>query len=153
MIRTKLFATAAVLGLSLVAADKSHAQWSVSINPVIGASDRYITGGYWDPVLGRYVLQSDQQVVHASATDPYRNDVLPGSMRYLDYYERDWAGRLVHVTGWQWLSINGVPHSTLTRTVNQYGGYVVGYTPGGFFSGPVIQQQTTTHYYKMAKAK
>jgi hypothetical protein len=153
MIRTRLFAAVAASALSLLITNKSHGQWSVSFNPVVGASDRYITGSYWDPMTGRYVLQTDQQVVHASATDPLRNDVLPGSVRYVDYYERDWAGRLIHVTGWQWLSVNGAPHSTLTRTVNQYSGYVVGYTPGGFVTGPVIQQQTTTHYYKMAKAK
>src|SRR5262245_19741851 len=150
MTRTRLFAAAAVAALGLVATNKSHA-WGWYYNPVIGATDRYVTNGYWDPYTGRFVLQSDQQMVHVSATDPYRNTVQPGTMQYVNYYEYDWAGRLVRVTGWKWISINGVPHSSLTRTVTQYSGYAVGYTPGGFVGGPVVEHQSTTHIYKMKK--
>jgi hypothetical protein len=120
---------------------------------VVGASDRYYGDGYWDPYTGRFVVRSNQHVLHASATDPYRNSVLPGSMQYVNYLERDWHGRLVRVTGWRWTSINGVPHSTLSRTVVQSSGNTVGYTPGGFVSGPIVQHETTTHYYKMSKKK
>ncbi len=145
MTRSKLFAVAAVAIFSLIAVSESKAQWGYNPyfnpNPVIGGSGRYVTGSYFNPYTGTYVVNSNRDLYRASVTDPYRNAVVPGTQTYVDRWEYDSYGRPVHVTGYQWISANGQPHGQLTRTVQRFGGF----TPGG---AVVNNNSSTTHYYK-----
>jgi len=90
-------------------------------NPTVWDSGSRVTGIYRDPYTGQIRVRTDRDQVRASALDPYRNHVDPGSRRYVNRIERDMFGNVYRVRGYAWTSY-GRPHSTLTRTRIRYSG-------------------------------
>jgi len=91
-------------------------------NPTVWDSGSHLTDIYRDPYTGQIRIRTNRERVHASALDPYRNRLDPGSRRYVNRIERDMFGNVYRVQGYTWTSY-GRPHSTLTRTRIRYSGH------------------------------
>ncbi len=110
MIRN-LFGTAAVAMLVVTSA-KAQADWW---NPVVTQ-----TAPSWvithNPHINHTHVHQHSHQVHASAMNPTRQMVAPGSMRYVD--RQVWMGGVLYRQhGWTWRNaITGQPHSQLTTT-------------------------------------
>jgi hypothetical protein len=85
-------------------------------NPVVLDSGRHVTGVDYDPWNDQLTIQRHRDLVRASAFDPARGYVDPGSLHYVDRYLRDAYGRLYRERGYKWTSY-GVPHGDLTKTI------------------------------------
>ena len=99
-------------------------------NPTIAQSRNHFDGFHYDPTTGRWTVDTTQNKLKESATDPNRAHIDPGSYRPVDR----WQGN-THVTGFRWTSY-GVPHSNL-----QY--HTVG--PSGI---PGINHSQTTNVFR-----
>lgn len=84
-------------------------------NPVVIDTGKRIDGITYDPFTGRLQVSTNQDKVRDSYFDPNRNNVDPGSYRYVNRIETDAQGNRWRVTGYQWTS-NGKPHGNLSRT-------------------------------------
>jgi len=113
-IRAVTFGTVLAGMASLGAREASAWPWPV-VNPEIYNSGQQITGGYYNPFTGRFVVRTDRTRVRESVLDPWRNQADPGSKQYVDYVQVDANGVSWRVRGWKWTS-NGVPHGNLQRT-------------------------------------
>jgi hypothetical protein len=101
-----------LLGTTIVAA--ATAPEANAQNPII---DHRLSGMVdYDPFTDHVTVVRNRDVVRASALDPYRDRVDPGSLVRVDRYFRDSRGRLVREFGTKWTSY-GTPHGTLTRQV------------------------------------
>ncbi len=85
-------------------------------NPVVIDTVRNVTGVEYDPWNDQVTIHRHRDLVRASAWDPARGHVDPGSLHYVDRYVRDQYGRLYREQGYKWTS-NGVPHGDLTKTI------------------------------------
>jgi hypothetical protein len=85
-------------------------------NPVVIDSGRHVTGVEYDPWNDQVTVHRHRDLVRASAWDPARGYVDPGSLHYVDRYVRDEYGRLFREQGYKWTSY-GVPHGDLTKTI------------------------------------
>lgn len=90
-------------------------------NPTVWDSGSRLTNIYVDPYTGQVRIRTHRDQVRASALDPHRNHVDPGSRRYVNRIERDMFGNVYRVQGYTWTSY-GRPHSTLNRTRISYSG-------------------------------
>ncbi len=90
-------------------------------NPTVWDSGSHLTDIYRDPYTGQIRVRTHREQVRASALDPYRNHVDPGSRRYVNRIESDMFGNVYRVQGYTWTSY-GRPHSTLNRTRIRYSG-------------------------------
>ena len=81
--------------------------WPTPWNPTIAQSQNHFDGFHYDPYTGRWTVDTTQNKLKESATDPNRGHVDPGSLRRVNR----WQGN-THVTGTRWTSY-GVPHSNL----------------------------------------
>jgi len=125
------FSGVAILALS-VSVEKAEAQpwW----NPTIFDTGTQFQDMQYDPFTNSMIMRTRRTSVKASAMDPNRNWVDPGSKRWVNEIRMDAQGNQWRVRGWQWTS-NGVPHGNLKRTrINQLG-------PG------MIQQQEEQVFY------
>jgi hypothetical protein len=85
-------------------------------NPVVIDTGRHVTGVEYDPWNDQLTVHRHRDLLRASAWDPARGYVDPGSLHYVDRYVRDQYGRLYREQGYKWTSY-GVPHGDLTKTV------------------------------------
>ena len=85
-------------------------------NPVVIDTGRNVTGVEYDPWNDQVTVHRHRDLVRASAWDPARGYVDPGSLHYVDRYVRDQYGRLYREQGYKWTSY-GVPHGDLTKTI------------------------------------
>jgi hypothetical protein len=76
-------------------------------NPTVAQTPNHLSGFHYDPSTGRWTVDTTQSKAKASATDPNRGHIDPGSWRPVDRWEGN-----THVTGSRWTSY-GVPHSDL----------------------------------------
>ena len=107
-----------------------HPPYPTGWNPTIAQTRNHVDGFHFDPYTGRWTVDTTQNKVKESATDPNRGHVDPGSLRHVNR----WEGNR-HVTGTRWTSY-GVPHSNL-----QY--HTVG--PSGI---PGINHSQTTNVFR-----
>ena len=84
-------------------------------NPVVIDTGKRIDGITYDPFTGRVQVSTTQDKVRDSYFDQNRNNVDPGSYRYVNRIDTDAQGNRWRVTGYQWTS-NGKPHGNLSRT-------------------------------------
>src|SRR5688572_23064004 len=63
-------------------------------NPVVIDTGRHVTGVDYDPWNDQVTVSRHRDLVRASAWDPARGYVDPGSLHYVDRYVRDQYGRL-----------------------------------------------------------
>ncbi len=119
---TRLFGLALAASVSLAVSAAANAQHLVQVpggNPVIAASGNHVTGVTYDQ-WGRPMIHRHQDQVHASAMDPNRGYVDPGSLQYVNEIRYDRHGRPYRVQGYRWTSY-GVRHGNLTSSwVNSY---------------------------------
>ncbi len=99
-------------------------------NPTVAQTPNHLSGFHYDPATGRWTIDTDQSKVKASAEDPNRGHIDPGSWRRVDRWEGN-----THVTGSRWTSY-GVPHSDLH------------YHTVGPSAIPGINRSHTTNVYK-----
>lgn len=91
-------------------------------NPVVYDSGRYRYDTYCVPYRSRRHVETNQDIVHASALDPNRGQVDAGSLHYVDHYVYDEDGVCYREHGYRWHS-NGMPHSDLSYTRCCYNGW------------------------------
>lgn len=99
---------------SLTVANIARAQ-----NPIVGYETS--NSSDYDPWNNNVNVYRNRTITKASALDPYRDRVDPGSLRKVDRYVRDSYGRWVREFGYTWRSF-GRPHSTLSRQRVEYSG-------------------------------
>jgi hypothetical protein len=128
-----------LLGTTLLA---TSARQATAQNPVIDM--RLSTGVRYDPFDDHVTVVRNRDIVRASALDPHRDRIDPGSFVRVDRYYRDSRGRLVHEFGTQWTSY-GVPHGNLTRQV-------VTQTPASLSTPSVEWQDRGTVVYSQRPA-
>jgi hypothetical protein len=83
-------------------------------NPVVLDSGRYVSGYCAGPRGVRRHVETNQERVHASALDPNRAAVDPGSLVQVDRYVPGPCG-WQREQGYYWTSF-GVPHSDVNRS-------------------------------------
>lgn len=133
-----------VLGILTVAsalAATHSASGQPPYNPVDGDTGRYVTGSGYDPFSNNYVVGTNREMARASAYDPNRGVVDPGSYRYVNRWVRDETGAMVQEYGYTWTSY-GVPHGNLKRVQTTYTPPAQPYYPTG-----MISQNTTGMVY------
>lgn len=150
-----------VLTVAVTLAATSSVHGQQPFNPVVTDSGRYVTGSGYDPFSNNYVVDTHREMSRASAYDPNRGVVDPGSYRYVNRWVRDETGAMVQEYGYTWTSY-GVPHGNLKRVQTTYTPPSQPYYPPGMISqnstgvvyGPqpypgYVQQNTTSmaHYY------
>ncbi len=128
-----------ILSIALVAAGLAFSAATTALATDF-TTGPYVTDVQVDPYTGRLIVRTNQNVIGASALDPYRNVIDPGSLQFVNRLEYDPYGRPVRVIGRVWTSF-GVPHADLRRTV-------VTVTPGNGFNNGAIVQQNTIHTYR-----
>ena len=84
-------------------------------NPLVQDSGRYVAGVWRGPVGVRHHVATNREQVYASAYDPNRGYVDPGSMQYVDGWRSDGRGGTYRQSGYAWTS-NGVPHEDMNAT-------------------------------------
>ena len=102
------------LALALAMTSNAHAQWppiQSPWNPVVNNSGQIVTGIGWNPWTGLNV-NTFQQTVNASAYDPNRGRIDPGSLRHHNEWVPDGRGGWVRQTGTSWTSY-GVYHHNM----------------------------------------
>ncbi len=108
-----LFFSSVLFGLSNTVTPVSAAwPW---INPEIYNTGDQISGAYFDPFTGKFVVSTERTRVRASYLDPARGLVDAGSLQFVDEVQIGANGVAWRVRGWKWTS-NGVPHGDLKRT-------------------------------------
>lgn len=100
-------------------------------NPVVAGTGQVWTGSVYNPYTGQSLNTTYGEQVHASAYDPNRGYVDPGSMRQVNRYVPDGRGGFILQQGQAWTS-NGVSHSDLYQTHT-------------YQTSPWSYQQDTTH--------
>jgi hypothetical protein len=131
--------TVLALGLGSQAAEAQWGYW----NPTIYQSDPQ-TSMYYDPWTGRLHVHTHRNEVRASALNPYRNQIMPGSLWPVDrtYYGND--GFVYREVGYQWRNaVTGQRHSDVTTT------RIGGGPTGNPFSSPSV---ATTKSYSTARS-
>lgn len=101
-------------GIFGIAAGRAEAWPWPWVNPEIHNSGAQVTGAYYDPFTGRWVIRTDRTRVRESFLDPHRLHVDPGSKHYVDTIQVDAHGVQWRVFGWKWTS-HGVPHGDVRR--------------------------------------
>jgi len=121
---TRIALTLSALFATLLVSSTAQAQFGW--NPVIDVSPTQ-TSVFHNPFHNSTHVHDSTHHTHASALDPFREHIAPGSMRYVNrtFYQN---GVLYRQTGYTWRNaVNGRPHSRLTTTRvvhyhNQFGG-------------------------------
>ncbi len=114
---TRLFGLALAACVTMAASAAANAQHLVQApggNPVIAASGNHVTGVTFD-AFGNPIVHRHQDQLHASAMDPNRGHVDPGSLHYVNELRYDSYGRPYYMRGYRWTSY-GVPHGNVTTT-------------------------------------
>lgn len=93
-----------------------HGTW----NPAVETSNPTLRGLSYDPMTGRLTAHTESHEVRASALDPNRHIVDPGSRRARSSVSKDSYGNVYVVEVISWTSY-GVPHSKTTRKLLQRG--------------------------------
>ena len=96
-------------------------------NPVVEASQPKLGGFSYDPVTGRLMMHTESHEVRASALDPNRHIVDPGSRRAKSTTSTDAHGNVYVEEVVSWTSY-GVPHSKTTRRLVRQGNGRMGST-------------------------
>jgi len=100
-----LLAVAAVVSLTAFFSKPAAAQWW---NPTVIDTGSHVSGSYYDPFSGRWVVRTDRTKVRASYYDPARGYVDPGSLRYVNRIDVDEYGR-------RWQSTAGAGPASASR--------------------------------------
>ncbi|MEO6808789.1 MAG: hypothetical protein ABI353_06725 [Isosphaeraceae bacterium] len=113
-------------------------------NPIVGDTGRYVTTNQYDPFSNNYVTGTNRDMTRASAYDPNRNVIDPGTYQYVNRWVTDEYGRRVQEYGYTWTSY-GVPHGNLKRVQTTYTPPAQPYNP--YYPPGTIQQNTTSMVY------
>ena len=134
MKRSCVTAILAACGLALATASSAEAQWHNPWNPVVHNSGQWAMYHGWNPWTG-HTSSTHQTTVNASAYDPNRWMMDPGSLRYHNEWVPNGYGGWTRQTGTSWTS-NGVYHHNMNQQTTQH-------TPWG----------TTTHNHHNIRSK
>lgn len=106
-------------GTMLLAADQRTNPFSPgpSVNPSV--IDQSNVQFRVNPLTGQLEVDRNRININQSAFDPQRNQEIPGTRRWVDYFNPDGS----RTTGWTWYSVDGKPRSdTTTIRPNGMGG-------------------------------